>query len=105
MPCERYNFDECVQLHGLDNFGTNDTDAKFDKKLLCVPKDAKVVEIISFASFAIVAYVICKLCAIYWPNGVVITETSAHVGVDKIAANARSDISIDWLSPQYTRIE
>ena len=61
MPCKKYTFDQCVELHGFD-YGSdiNSTEYKYDADLLCGEKKQKVVEYISFATFAIVVYVLGK---------------------------------------------
>lgn len=59
--CERYSFEECVKIHGLDS-GSNATEDEMDAKLLCEMKGQVVFELVSAAAVAIVAYLISK-CA------------------------------------------
>ena len=53
MTCKSYSFEQCVEIHGLQ-IDTNDSE------LLCGIKEQKVVEYISFATFAIVVYVLSE---------------------------------------------
>ncbi len=57
--CRKYSFEECVQLHGLDN-GRNFTEDEIDAELLCGVKSQRVAELVSAAAVAIVAYIISK---------------------------------------------
>lgn len=56
MPCKAYSFDDCVQHHGLDDIA-NITEFEYNSELLCRPKESKLADNISFATFAIVVYV------------------------------------------------
>lgn len=59
-PCDRWTFEQCVQLHGL-NSGINATADAIDAELLCRPKVPLAFEIISAASAATVIYLITNV--------------------------------------------
>ena len=54
-PCQRYTFDECMEVHGMD-YTTEEQ--RYDADLLCGVKGDPRVETISAASAAIVIYLI-----------------------------------------------
>lgn len=55
--CQKYSFEECIKIHGLDS-GRNVTEDEIDAELLCGVKSQLVVELVSAAAVAIVAYII-----------------------------------------------
>eukprot|EP00531_Pseudo-nitzschia_arenysensis_P009639 CAMPEP_0116119378 /NCGR_PEP_ID=MMETSP0329-20121206/2606_1 /TAXON_ID=697910 /ORGANISM="Pseudo-nitzschia arenysensis, Strain B593" /LENGTH=715 /DNA_ID=CAMNT_0003613069 /DNA_START=48 /DNA_END=2195 /DNA_ORIENTATION=- len=55
--CQKYSFEECVKIHGLDS-GRNVTEDEIDAELLCGVKSQLVVELVSAGAVAIVAYII-----------------------------------------------